>query len=125
MIKEFIEINFPLTRLRSDLIDYLEEMSFRKMSLHDYEIVVFNVDDLDSEVKVININDVISFVSCKIECLFFIDTYYHLTIAVGDLAVDPANYSFFTLDKCLVTLKYNTDFSLYDADFYINRINKS
>ena len=125
MIREFIEINFPVAKLRSDLFNYFEEMSFAKNIRNEYEVSVFNEDDLNIETKIISINDDLNIVSCSIECFFLRDISYHITVGIGDLIEGPKKDSLFTVDKCLAMLKYNSEFGLYDTEFYINNINRA
>ncbi|RFS21171.1 hypothetical protein DVR12_17715 [Chitinophaga silvatica] len=48
---------------------------------------------------------------------------YYLVVGIGKY-VEDTELGFFTIEKCLVQLKYNDDLTFYDAELYIEELSR-
>lgn len=113
---------FAVNRLRLDLINYLKE--FEAGNNDDFHITVLNLDSSESEIMILNENEIVTPISYKAIYRFETDFYYEVVIGLGIFVDDKVNQSLFSVEKCLAKLKYNDDLSLYDIEFYIEEVNK-
>lgn len=125
VIKDNLVKMFTIAKLKLDLFLYLEEMYIDTYSIEGYCIPVFNQDDLTESYHNIHFNDDVTIISYECVYQYMIDLYFNIVIGVGTYIKDKSNPSLFTIEKFLVKLKYNEDYSLYDVVFFISRINEA
>ncbi len=113
---------FAVNRLSLDLINYLKE--FEAGNNNEFHVAVLNLDSSESEIIVLNENEIVTPISYKAIYRFETDFYYEVVVGLGIFVDDKVNQSLFFVEKCLARLKYNDDLSLYDIDFFIEELNR-
>lgn len=121
LISGLIKEAFLLSKLRHDLFEFLNwDKSFE--SADGYRVPVYNESTTLIDYVTINENDEIKVVVYKY-VHHHEDVYYSVIIGIGTF-IEHEVRDFFTVSKCLGTLKYNHDFSCYDIEFSISDLNR-
>lgn len=120
-IQNIIKANFNLNELKLILYKYLSKMEdgYRITKIDDdYELLVYDATSQKNELYKISSDCDLMIIEYKALYEYDIDFYYHVRVTVG---CSENKNSQFTSDKCILTLKFNDDLSLYDVEFSVGK----
>lgn len=120
--KDFFKINFTHEKVKKDFYEYL------KSNFQDaFDGEFFNIQTeefyLDDNFKLVKIspNDNITIYQYQSDFKFNTDLYYYVSVGIGKF-INRGEDRLYGVEKCEALLKYNADFSLYDLEFFYDKI---
>ncbi len=117
-IKHLLEASFPLDKLRSDLLSYLDYMNYPRNSNGEYIISVPNIDNNIAKEQCLSPLDTITIIKYLVSYSTIVGMHHTVIVGIGNFVEHSNLGELFSIEKCLVNLRYNDDFSCFDAEIY-------
>ncbi|NML37503.1 hypothetical protein HHL17_09905 [Chitinophaga sp. G-6-1-13] len=122
-MQDILQSSFTLEKLRLDLFGYLNDMNYTMDSKREYCISVPNIDTSICAELILSQKDDIHVIKYIANYNVIGGLHYYITVGIGNY-IEYADLGLFTVDKCLVELKYNDDLTFYDAELYIEELSR-
>lgn len=110
---------FSLNKIRADIIEYLQISKSDLFYENSYQFTIPELNDWDDSQKrksvQIDGNETLTILEYHFKYQILYGMYVDLIVGIGHYSKTGIH---FTIEKCLVKLRYNHDLTLYDAEFF-------
>jgi hypothetical protein len=122
-MENFLQSSFTVEKVRLDLFGYLNDSNYTMNSNGHYCVSVPNIDTNIYAEQILSQKDEIHVVKYVVDYDVIAGLHYYLEVAIGKY-VEFVDMGFFTVEKCLAKLSYNSDLSFYDVELYVQNLYK-
>jgi hypothetical protein len=121
-IKAFLIEKFPLSKIRAEMMDYLQDFYPDRYFNGSYQLMVPEQDHFEQK-KSVALNGTEDLIILAYDFKYQIRSgmYFELIVGIGEY---QQRGTFFSIEKCLAHLKYNDDLSYYDIEFFYTNMSQ-